>query len=136
GDPAWYQEQGLPPHAPAKLYYSVFPRSRLEQMNAVLAELGIENPWQEEGEGPDDIFWRPDDEVTATIDVSGHGAAKRPALDADRTQFGAEDWMARLPDDAYARIWGIECYHRAGSRVPVPNREDDLFAGLRTRHEA
>lgn len=131
GNPAWYPDQELPPHAPAKLYVCVFPRSRLDRMNATLAELGIENPWQSEAEGPDDGFWRPDTDVTARIDVAAHLSARRAAFLAHRTQFAADDFTLTLPDAVTEQLWGTEFFGRLACRVDAPDQEDDLFAGLR-----
>jgi hypothetical protein len=54
--------------------------------------------------------------------------------DAGATKFASWTILMqtrRLPDDLAAMAFGREWYVRTRSDVPVPDREGDLFAGLR-----
>ncbi len=140
GDPARYPEQGLPPWAPQKLYYTAVPRSGMIAFGQRLRELGIESPLPED---PAEITWgTPDEEVTTAVDARAYAALKREALAVHRSQVGPETFFLKLPPALWTEIMGVEFFSRAASRVPLPPlptpdasgavaREDDLFAGLR-----
>ena len=131
GDPARYPEEGPEPWVPKKLYYSAWPRSRNELMRRLLAEAGIDNPFSEEEDQGEDEYATPDELVTTSVDVSAYVDTKAAALLAHRTQMGPGSWLSRVPESIWRQLWRTEYFRRAQSRVPAPEREDDLFAGLR-----
>jgi hypothetical protein len=45
--------------------------------------------------------------------------------------MGPEVFFARLPQPLFAELFGLETFQRVASLCPAPEREDDLFAGLR-----
>ena len=55
----------------------------------------------------------------------------RRALRAHRTQIRADDLLLALPRDIAAEAFAVDSYIRAYTRVPAPDQELDLFAGLR-----
>lgn len=126
GDADWHPELG-DPWEPAKLYYSVWSRERIEQTHQKFVELGLESPFDERWL---DRPW-PDDVVTTTVDVAGTYLARKQALIAHATQIDPNSrfWFG-LPDEVAADIFPFEQYVLAESRVPTSIPETDLFAGV------
>ena len=128
GDPDRYPEAG-PPHAPAKLYYSVWPASRFREIHAKFLELGLESPFDEK--------WlariEHDERYTTTIDIEGYQDVRGEALRAHATQVDPNSpfWFG-LPPEALREIHPTENFLLAQCRVgPTDVTEDDLFARIR-----
>lgn len=74
--------------------------------------------------------------ITHRVDVRAHLGAKRAALQAHASQAGGGDGvrtvalLLRLPRPVFRRVLGHEWFVQRGA-VPLPRREDDVFAGLR-----
>ncbi|MGI8912196.1 MAG: N-acetyl-1-D-myo-inositol-2-amino-2-deoxy-alpha-D-glucopyranoside deacetylase [Chloroflexota bacterium] len=128
-DPARFPEQELPAWDVAKLYYTAFPRSALERLGAALRERGIAPPFGGEERDPAD-FTVPDAQVTTRVDVRDYLTQKRDALSVHRTQLGVDHFALTLPEEVIRETFGFEAYTRVQSRVPAPETEDSLFAGL------
>jgi N-acetyl-1-D-myo-inositol-2-amino-2-deoxy-alpha-D-glucopyranoside deacetylase len=128
GDPSAYPEQGLAPWTPLKLYYTAIPRSAFVEMGRRLTEAGIEFPAEERESAPPGT---PDELVTTFVDTSTEVEAKRAALLAHRTQMNPEFFWMKIGPEIFNEVFGRETFQRVESRVPAPDREDDLFAGLR-----
>ncbi|MFC1439845.1 PIG-L family deacetylase [Streptacidiphilus sp. N1-10] len=111
---------------PAKFYYTAISRTRIEEMFAYLRATGAEVG---DFELPDD-FGNSDEEITTVVDVSPYVERKRKALEAHASQ-GENIFMLRLSEEGQQRAFGQEAFVRQFSDVPVPEHEDDLFAGLR-----
>ena len=73
----------------------------------------------------------PDEVITARVNVRRYQEQVRRALRAHRTQIGADDLLLALPRDIAAEAFAVDCYICAFTRVPAPDQETDLFAGLR-----
>ena len=119
--------------APAKLYYSVVPRSALGRFADRLREAGIEVPFRRQAEsaesaGEDPPFGVADERVTTSVDVSAYVDQKRAALEAHRTQMGPDQFFMRVPQDLFAEVFGRETFQRVSGPGSTP--ETDLFAGL------
>ena len=131
-DPSQYPEAG-PPWQSRKLYYTVVPRSGVEQFGRRLLEAGITPPFEPvEGEPPP--FGTPDELVTTYVDVSQQVERKHRALLAHATQMGPEVFFAQLPPELFASLFGEETFQLVrwvGGDLPAGGREEDLFAGLR-----
>lgn len=113
---------------PDKLYYSAIPRSAFKQMLEHVKAAGIDFG---EDFDPDEEFGTPDELITATIDVSPYFVRKRKALEAHSSQTD-DMFLLRLPEELQQAAFGSESFIRQICRVPgVPDREDDLFTGLR-----
>lgn len=113
---------------PKKLYWAAWPRERMKMIaDARLAagELTQEehDDWVEGGTAEADIH--------ASIDVSARVDQKERALRAHRTQIPDDWFLLSLPSEWKPQVWGRESFVRVFSRVAVPDREDDLFVGLR-----
>jgi hypothetical protein len=48
-----------------------------------------------------------------------------------RTQIGVDNPLLALPAEVARDVMGNESFQRVRSHVAAPEREDDLFAGLR-----
>lgn len=88
-------------------------------------EMGIDLGFE-----PPDDFGTPDELVTTTVDVSAHAEQKFKALEAHASQ-GENIFILRMPADVRPLVLSQESFVRHFSRVAAPEREDDLFAGLR-----
>jgi LmbE family N-acetylglucosaminyl deacetylase len=95
---------------PRKLYYVTIPES-------VLTDLG--------GENANGVMTRPDDEVTAIIDISGHLDTKIRALQAHSSQQDAR-WLAEIFQQA-AESTGVSREFLHLARPKKTSRETDIF---------
>ena len=136
GDPARYSEGDDPAAAnlwtPRKLYYcSWMVRSRAQGLWYALRDRGWPVAF-----GDPDATEPPergtlDADITTWIDVRDVVPRKLDALRAHRTQIKRESTFLNLPDDLAREYVGVEGFRRAQSRVDAPEREDDLFAGIK-----
>ena len=111
---------------PAKFYHTAVSRARFTSFFAELQESGADLG---DFELPED-FGTPDELITTEVDVSAYVDRKRKALAAHASQSDGV-FMLRLPEEGQQRMFGHESFVRQFSSVPAPDREDDLFAGLR-----
>ncbi|HEY0540388.1 MAG TPA: PIG-L family deacetylase [Actinoallomurus sp.] len=111
---------------PRKFYYTAIPRSGLrtlmEQLRASGEDFG--------GEEPPADFGTPDELITTVVDVMAYAERKRKALLAHASQ-GDNITFLRMPEEIQRQVFGREAFVRVESAVEAPDREDDLFAGLR-----
>jgi mycothiol S-conjugate amidase len=128
GDPERYPEAGEP-YSPLKLYYSVWPRSRMLAMHEKFLELGLESPFDEK--------WlarlTKQEPFTTSIDISGHDDVRGNALRAHATQVDPNSpfWFG-LPPEVQRTLHPFEEYRLARSLVgDVEGIEDDLFDRVR-----
>ncbi|RKS74223.1 LmbE family N-acetylglucosaminyl deacetylase [Actinomadura pelletieri DSM 43383] len=110
---------------PDKLYFSAIPRSGIRRLFDAVRTAGVEIDFD-----PPEDFGTPDELITSTLDVSAHVDAKRDALRAHASQ-GENIFLLRLPDETQRMAFSFEAFVRHYSRVQAPDKEDDLFAGLR-----
>ncbi|MEU8346768.1 N-acetylglucosaminyl deacetylase, LmbE family [Actinomadura meyerae] len=110
---------------PDKLYYTAIPRSGIEQMTDAVKAAGVEIDFD-----PPDDFGTPDELITGVVDVSAHVDAKRKALEAHASQ-GENIFLLRMPEEMQRAAFSFEAFVRHFCRVDAPDREEDLFAGLR-----
>ena len=75
----------------------------------------------------------PDENVTTWVDVSAQLDQRWEAFRAHVTQISGENPFVRFGRDAWAEFWPREAFVRRETRVPAPDHEDDLFAGLEGR---
>ena len=113
-------------HIPAKFYHTAVSRARFTELFESLHAGDAEAP---DFELPED-FGTPDELITTVVDVSAHVDGKHKALEAHASQ-GENIFFLRLSDELRQRAFGEESFVRQFSTVPVPEREHDLFAGLR-----
>lgn len=121
-------EDGEEPWQPLKLYWTAWPRSRVQ----VLAKRRLE-----EGLITDEEYQRmrrggvPDEELTATVDITPYIDRKFDAWRAHRSQIPLDWWMFQVPEHERPAVFGRETFQRVFSRVEVPYHETGLFTGLR-----
>jgi LmbE family N-acetylglucosaminyl deacetylase len=112
---------------PDKLYYTAIPRSWMRGMAEYMRESGVENA--EEWEIPEE-YGTPDELITAMLDVSAYAERKVKAIQAHGSQ-GDSAFILGMPDELQRVMFSGEAFLRQRCKVDAPDREDDLFAGLR-----
>jgi len=127
-DGSRFPDAGVP-WTVAKLYYSVVPRSALKVFAQRLRAAGVESPFTEVSETAVP-FGVPDEQVTCMVDVSRYVDQKRRALQAHRTQMGADQFFMRIPPQLFDEMFGRETFQLAQSAAGGISRETDLFEGL------
>lgn len=132
GDPAL--ELGFPAFAPAKLYFTAFPRSYMEYVP------GFRNRRAEIGGRVLGFIGVPDEQITTEVDIQEWMRRKMDALACHRTQFEFDPETGRpktfASDVAEAdrlRLFGHERFVLAGTAVNVV--ETDLFSGVELRRD-
>jgi LmbE family N-acetylglucosaminyl deacetylase len=117
------------PWQPLKLYWTVWPRSRVRAFSEQRYQAGAitEEEYLRSREGG-----HPDEDVSAWISVEDFWLQKENAWKAHRSQI-PEDWfMFQIPAEQRPKVFGAEAFYRASTRsVVCHDPEDDLFAGLR-----
>jgi LmbE family N-acetylglucosaminyl deacetylase len=145
GDPAWYPEQfeepGVAPWAPSKLYEQALPASVREQMNQRMREAGQKPFWAPPDDAtPEQIaemeafaakMLVPDELVTTWIDISGAPLeAKWKAIHEHVTQISDQSPFMLMGFEGWRDTWANEAYILRESRVESAIPETDLFAGI------
>jgi LmbE family N-acetylglucosaminyl deacetylase len=119
---AVYEKQGIP----RKFYHTAIPRSGFRELMERLREAGEDFGGEEL---PED-FGTPDEQITTIVDVLAHADDKRKALAAHASQ-GDNIFFLRMPEEIQRQVFGTESFVRVRDDTGAPDREDDLFAGLR-----
>ncbi len=108
----------------ARLYYAIMPkkafRRMAEQMQATGAAMPSDFP-------PIDQMGTPDENVTTAIDVSRYWETKRKAMAAHRTQFGPENPLLSMPEEALASFFSTEYFQRVFPAFKDAQQEKALF---------
>ena len=104
------------------LYYVCFPRSVFRRWWREMTDRGIAPPFAVDAI---DALGTPDDDVTATLDVSDWVDIKLASLACHRTQISADGPFQQLPDEVMRALMGTEYYQLAAPAGAV-----DLLAGL------
>ncbi|GAB1824472.1 PIG-L family deacetylase [Herbidospora sp. RD11066] len=110
---------------PAKFYYTAMPRRVILASFAAMKEQGIDPGWE-----PPEDFGTPDELITSVVDTHEQADAKIAALRAHASQ-GDSIALLSLPPEMQRGAMSTECFVRVFTKVPAPDQEDDLFAGLR-----
>ena len=148
-DPSFAPTPNLLPWQPVKLYETTVPREAMirwrdrwreeQAKKAEEAKLAGQPPEEardgqesENGEWFDlEKYSTPLERITTRIDVAEFLATRREALRCHRTQIAADSDFFRESDDADADFWRHENFNRRQTLVRAPEKEQDLFAGLR-----
>ena len=72
----------------------------------------------------------PDETITAWVDVSGVLDAALGRDQGARDPDQRREPVRPLRQEAWAEFWNREAFIRRESRIPAPDHETDLFAGL------
>jgi mycothiol S-conjugate amidase len=126
-DPAVYPEAGEP-HAPAKMYYTVWSVARMRAMHEKFIELGLESPFSDDriGKLPQNVSF------STAVDITGYSHIRADALRSHATQVDPTSrmWFG-LPPEVEKALPNTDEYQLARSRVGSTDVvEDDLFAGV------
>ena len=118
-------------NSPAKVYWTTFPRSRMEEFRRLMREYGADF----DEPGPSDVqpqpeIGLPDDEITTWVDARAFGGQKFDALAAHASQ-GDNIVFLKMGRDKFTEIMGVETFVRVLDSTGAALPEDDLFAGLR-----
>jgi N-acetyl-1-D-myo-inositol-2-amino-2-deoxy-alpha-D-glucopyranoside deacetylase len=145
GDPAWYPEQfeepGLEPWTPSKLYEQATPASVRARMEQTMTKLGRKSFWSPPDDAtPEQIaemeafvarMLVPDEMITTWVDVSGDPLqAKWDAIHEHVTQIGDDSPFMLMGFDGWRDSWAKESYILRESRVEKAVPETDIFAGI------
>ena len=68
--------------------------------------------------------------TTTRINVASVSMDKMQSARQHRTQFDPNGFFMSVPEDIIPLIFGEEHYSLVESRVPAPEQEDDMLAGL------
>ncbi len=123
-------EEGEEFWEPLKLYWSVWPRSRVvayAELEYSRGEMSSEDLERAHNAGT------PDRDISCTLDVRDSVSTKMAALQAHRSQIPTDSSWLSIPDEYLLRMIGWETFIRVFSRVETPYREDDLFTGCGER---
>ena len=74
----------------------------------------------------------PDDQISATIDVSAVTGAKFDALEAHASQMGDSFWM-KMGRERFIEVMRTEWFVRVTNPMQLEGNVDDIFAGLPLR---
>lgn len=155
GDLSYRPDLGEP-WEPSKLYYCHWAEENFEQAHQMYKERGLKWPWDEEEQKQDvDPQHESNEEalaeyeekveeakqegkppeyvpppVTTRLKVLEVLEPKHQATLVHRTQFSVDGLFMTMPEDIARVAWGEEHYSLIKSRVPAPEQEDDLLAGL------
>lgn len=128
--PALHPDAG-PAWTVPKVYTAVIPVSMMLRINASLREAGLPSPFGDADRAEDLPFGTPDEQVTTAVDVRPWLERKMTALRAHTSQLAEDSFFLNFPGDVAGEAFTVEWFVRLRSSVPAPDREDDLFAGLR-----
>jgi LmbE family N-acetylglucosaminyl deacetylase len=131
GDATAYPEIGLPPHQPARLYYSAFS-NRWIKVLITLMRLRGQDP-RRVGRNRDIDFTQlglPPKKVHAHIDYRDYWDTKVHASAEHGSQGGGTGMSRLLPRFLQRQLFGSESFQRGYPPLPDGAREDDLFSGL------
>ncbi len=116
----------------AKVYWNTMSASRIRRGRDLMAEMGVENPFEEMDPDTMNLFSE-DDEIACQVDGTDFVDQKMQALKAHATQITTDGPFFALSNNVGGEAWGYEEYRLAkgSARPPAGERwEDDLFAGL------
>jgi LmbE family N-acetylglucosaminyl deacetylase len=127
-DPDFAWDDGEEPWQPKKLYYIAHSRESAIKAREAMEARGLSDlvPMRRNFEN----YGLPDAEITTRIDISAYVDLKRHALQCHRSQTLGGRWD-KMPDDILHTYYAEETFQRVRSLVDAPDRETDLFAGLR-----
>lgn len=125
-DTDFKEPSGLPPHTVSKLYYFAWTEEVAVAYEKAFGELVMEINGVERRA----VLW-PHWAISTWIDTEAHWQTVWDAIRCHRTQLPGYEKLLDLPDEYHHALWGQMTFHRVYSLVPVPDREDDMFVGLR-----
>jgi N-acetyl-1-D-myo-inositol-2-amino-2-deoxy-alpha-D-glucopyranoside deacetylase len=129
--PLLYPDAGEPWRV-RKLYLGTIPLSFVTRIGEELRTRGLPTPFSDpnnpDAEAPP--IGSPDEQISTAVDVRAVLDRKMAALRAHRSQLAPSSFFLNMPPEVTEMAFGTEFFLRQRSHVAVPQREDDLFAGL------
>ncbi len=116
----------------AKIYWTTMSASRIRRGRDLMAEMGVENPFEDMDPDTMNLFSE-DDAIACQVDGTAFIEQKMDALKAHATQITTDGPFFALSNNVGGEAWGYEDFRIAkGTPAPQPGQmwEDDLFAGL------
>ena len=117
----------------AKIYWAAMSVSRMRKEAELMAERGIENPFEGFDLDNPPRFMVGDEAIACEVDGTDYADVKLAAMKAHATQIQVDGPFFALSNSVGSQVWGPESYRLAkGVPGPVDDRgwETDLFAGL------
>lgn len=132
-DPSFAPTPNLRPWQPLKLYETAVSREGMRRWREVERTLNPDAARDEDDRFDPEKLGTPDAEITTRIDVRAYQDARRNAMLCHRTQIPRDSFFLKpLPEELAAEgFWGFEEFVRVRSLVAAPEKENDLFAGIR-----
>jgi LmbE family N-acetylglucosaminyl deacetylase len=131
-DPSFAPTPNLTPWQPLKLYETAVSREGMRRWQDLQRQLDPRAAANANDDFDPDKLGTPEDQITTRIDVRAYQEVRRQAFRCHRTQIPEDSFVFKpLPEGFADDIWGYEEYVRVRSLVNGPDKEDDLFAGLR-----
>jgi LmbE family N-acetylglucosaminyl deacetylase len=109
-----------------RVYQNTMNRDHFLRGRALLAETSQDLPDIEDSDG----FGKPEEVITAAVDVSKYLEAKRAAMRAHASQISESSFFLAMPTEAFAYGFGTEWFIRDGHGPGIT--ETDLMADLPT----
>jgi len=107
-----------------RVYESTMDRDRLRELMAAAA---AEDPDFEAPDVDEDgEFGSPAAIITTRVDVTPWLDRKRASMAAHASQIAEESFFLSMPEEAFAAVWGTECYIRAVGE-PASEADDRLL---------
>jgi LmbE family N-acetylglucosaminyl deacetylase len=125
-DASYADSSGAAPHRVSKLYYMTW---RTEEMKAYEAAFG-DLVMNIDGVERRSVVW-PDWSISTWVDTGDNWKTAWKAITCHCSQLPGYQKLLDLPEEYHRSLWGTQTYRRIFSLVDAPDREDDLFAGLR-----
>jgi LmbE family N-acetylglucosaminyl deacetylase len=100
-------------------------RAEADAAKGIVREPEVPDPDEEEFE-----MGTPDDQISATIDVSSVTGAKFDALAAHASQMGDSFWL-KMGRERFGEVMGTEWFVRVTNPKDVQGNVHDIFAGYR-----
>jgi LmbE family N-acetylglucosaminyl deacetylase len=110
----------------AEVYEATMNRDYFTRLVAEAREAGIDLGWDEEDEPETEDgmeFGSPEAVLTTAVDVSGHIDQKRRSIRCHASQVTDSSFFLQMPDEAFARAFGIEWYIRRGAPAGIHDHE-------------
>ncbi|MFP5310563.1 MAG: PIG-L family deacetylase [Actinomycetes bacterium] len=123
-DPWWETPGDGAPHRVRKRYVHALSRSRILSTHRRLRAAGLASPFGDADlSDPADLALGWDEAaITTRVDIRDHLPAKRAALQAHRSQIGADSFFLNLPDEVADELFGVEEFVLTHG-TPVPGRD-------------
>ena len=110
------------------LYYVAIPIREFMRLGEEMRKRGVD--MGEPPGGDENIARLEHVEPNCIVDVSAQYERKWQALGTHRTQIGAEDMFAKMPEDLRRTFMSREYFYRAEPALPAGVMLEDLFADL------